>query len=396
MELNDLVLVLLMQEEISSPLTAQIMEFCESGLFPETLQNSEVVSTSNAYYDDHSSYTRNLSYTTPEVNKSCSSIVNNESIKTPKPLPPNTCSNLSMIFASAEDLDKNVSGSTDFFSTPFSVPNFEDGQQEQFDLSLLQKNVGVTEYGFEPALYQNAPDPAVPPPLIGPPLGPLPSLHVENCLSSLPSYMPMNSLSSPSCSVLDPEFLSGNLNSALPNRKPEKFRGNLFLNNNLQLQEQDDEVEMGGIFGADPLPQLYNTDLQNNIVDGSVNFTPLPTEITSLEDPAYKASKLSAEEKKEKIHRYLKKRNERNFSKKIKYACRKSLADSRLRIRGRFVRNGNFGDGSRTTCSSHEEDTYNDVMVKDEDDMVDSSDIFAQVSNVNTYTCNYSTIESWI
>lgn len=57
---------------------------------------------------------------------------------------------------------------------------------------------------------------------------------------------------------------------------------------------------------------------QNNIVDGSVNFTPLPTEITSLEDPAYKASKLSAEEKKEKIHRYLKKRNERNFSKKIK------------------------------------------------------------------------------
>lgn len=35
-------------------------------------------------------------------------------------------------------------------------------------------------------------------------------------------------------------------------------------------------------------------------------------------------------------------------------------------------------------------------MVKDEDDMVDSSDIFAQVSSVNTYTCNYSTIESWI
>lgn len=258
-----MVLVLLMQEEISSPLTAQIMEFCESGLFPETLQNSEVVSTSNAYYEDHSSYTRNLSYNTPEVNKSSSNIVNNEIIKMPEPLPSNTSSNLSVIFASAEDLDKNVSGSTDFFSTAFSVPNFEDGQQEQFDLSLLQKNVGVTEYGFEPPLYQNAPDPAVPPPpLIGPPLGPLPSLHVENCLSSLPSYMPMNPLPSPSCSVLDPEILSGNLNAALPNRKSEKVRGNFFLNNNLQLQEQDDEVDMGGIFGADPLPQLYNTDLQ--------------------------------------------------------------------------------------------------------------------------------------
>nr|XP_017218033.1 PREDICTED: uncharacterized protein LOC108195565 isoform X3 [Daucus carota subsp. sativus] len=340
-------------EEISSPLTAQIMEFCESGLFPETLQNSEVVSTSNTYYEDQSSYTK--------------------------------------------ELDKDVSGSTDLFSTPFSVPNFEDGQQEQYDLSLLQKHVGVTEYGFETATYQNAPDTAVPPPLMGPPLGPLPSLHVENCLSSLPSYMPLNPLPAPTCSVLDPELLSSNLNAALPNRKSENFRGNFFMNNNLQLQEQDDEVDIGGIFGSDPLPQLYNTDLQqNNMVDGSVNFTPLPTEITSLEDPTYKASKLSAEEKKEKIHRYLKKRNERNFSKKIKYACRKSLADSRLRVRGRFVRNGNFGDGARTTCSSHEEDTYNDGMVKDEEDIVDSSDIFAQVSSVNTYTCNYSTIESWI
>lgn len=36
------------------------------------------------------------------------------------------------------------------------------------------------------------------------------------------------------------------------------------------------------------------------------------------------------------------------------------------------------------------------VTVKDEEDMVDSPDIFAQVSCVNTYTCNYSTIESWI
>ncbi|KAK1368036.1 hypothetical protein POM88_034128 [Heracleum sosnowskyi] len=126
--------------------------------------------------------------------------------------------------------------------------------------------------------------------------------------------MPINTLWSPSCSVLDPEILSGNLNAALPNRKSEKLRGNFFLNNNLQLQEQDNEVDMGGIFGADPLPQLYNTDLQNNIVDGSVNFTPLPTEITSLEDTAYKASKLSAEEKKEKIHRYFKFTNPKSFT----------------------------------------------------------------------------------
>ncbi|XVF46440.1 hypothetical protein PTKIN_Ptkin03bG0026900 [Pterospermum kingtungense] len=46
----------------------------------------------------------------------------------------------------------------------------------------------------------------------------------------------------------------------------------------------------------------------------------------------------SPEEKKERIERYRSKRNLRNFNKKIKYACRKTLADSRPRIRGRFVR----------------------------------------------------------
>jgi hypothetical protein len=37
-----------------------------------------------------------------------------------------------------------------------------------------------------------------------------------------------------------------------------------------------------------------------------------------LEDSTFKVGKLSVEQRKEKIHRYMKKRNERNFSKKIK------------------------------------------------------------------------------
>lgn len=44
----------------------------------------------------------------------------------------------------------------------------------------------------------------------------------------------------------------------------------------------------------------------------------LASEISSLEDPTFKVGKLSVEERKRKIHRYMKKRNERNFSKKIK------------------------------------------------------------------------------
>ncbi|XP_048573474.1 uncharacterized protein LOC125553840 [Triticum urartu] len=47
----------------------------------------------------------------------------------------------------------------------------------------------------------------------------------------------------------------------------------------------------------------------------------------------------SAEERRERIEKYRTKRNQRNFQKKITYACRKTLADSRPRVNGRFARN---------------------------------------------------------
>ncbi|KAL6619085.1 hypothetical protein ACP70R_034224 [Stipagrostis hirtigluma subsp. patula] len=52
-----------------------------------------------------------------------------------------------------------------------------------------------------------------------------------------------------------------------------------------------------------------------------------------------KVGRYSAEERKEKIERYRVKRHQRNFHKKITYACRKTLADSRPRVQGRFARN---------------------------------------------------------
>lgn len=45
---------------------------------------------------------------------------------------------------------------------------------------------------------------------------------------------------------------------------------------------------------------------------------PLTSDISTFEESAYKVGRLSVEERKEKIHRYMKKRNERNFTKKIK------------------------------------------------------------------------------
>ncbi|XP_047325149.1 zinc finger protein CONSTANS-LIKE 4-like [Impatiens glandulifera] len=58
-----------------------------------------------------------------------------------------------------------------------------------------------------------------------------------------------------------------------------------------------------------------------------------------IEEGNLKIGRCNAEERKKKIQRYKVKRMQRNFNKTIKYACRKTLADSRPRIRGRFTRN---------------------------------------------------------
>ncbi|KAH7557812.1 hypothetical protein JRO89_XS11G0224300 [Xanthoceras sorbifolium] len=59
----------------------------------------------------------------------------------------------------------------------------------------------------------------------------------------------------------------------------------------------------------------------------------------SMEDINTKVGRYSVEERKDRILRYLKKKNQRNFNKTIKYECRKTLADRRVRVRGRFARN---------------------------------------------------------
>ncbi|KHN22013.1 Zinc finger protein CONSTANS-LIKE 3 [Glycine soja] len=65
----------------------------------------------------------------------------------------------------------------------------------------------------------------------------------------------------------------------------------------------------------------------------------LSSESSLIIEEMSRTSPYSPEEKKVRIERYRNKRNQRNFGKKIKYACRKTLADSRPRIRGRFARN---------------------------------------------------------
>lgn len=58
---------------------------------------------------------------------------------------------------------------------------------------------------------------------------------------------------------------------------------------------------------------------------------------TSLKQWSVEQPRIS-EDRWEKLSRYWNKKSKRNFGRKIKYACRKALADSQPRIRGRFAK----------------------------------------------------------
>ncbi|XP_019415862.1 PREDICTED: zinc finger protein CONSTANS-LIKE 2-like isoform X3 [Lupinus angustifolius] len=66
--------------------------------------------------------------------------------------------------------------------------------------------------------------------------------------------------------------------------------------------------------------------------NGNMNIVQSPRERPFL------ISNCTGEERQEKLSRYRNKKSKRNFGRKIKYACRKALADSQPRIRGRFAK----------------------------------------------------------
>ncbi|CAL0332262.1 unnamed protein product [Lupinus luteus] len=102
--------------------------------------------------------------------------------------------------------------------------------------------------------------------------------------------------------------------------------------------------------------------------------SPLSSECSIIIEGMNRACAYSPEEKKVRIERYRSKRNHRNFNKKIKYACRKTLADSRPRIRGRFAKNEEIGKNPTAQWSyiggGEEEDEENENWVSIFDSLV--------------------------
>ncbi|KAL5542354.1 hypothetical protein UlMin_010064 [Ulmus minor] len=375
-------------DELSNQINAQIFEFCDSELFPpETLQNSDEVTSSsnNGCYEENSSYPTNFnSYQDHNnVNSNTDTNCNNN--------------NISIIFDSQDEIDNEISASIDFTPSPptFSMPPLVlTTQQDQFDFSSIQPPISLPD----PVVDGFSHYPADP---IGPLIPPsLPPVFEDDCLSSVPSY-------TPSCSFLGAPMAaylpSGTINpAAFSADNSGLFASTMLIPSDLQTQHLDFQGDTNGLYSNDPMQRVFNPrELQalgaetQQLMGGAGNTSSLAPEIPNMGDQTFKVGKLSVEQRKEKIHRYMKKRNERNFSKKIKYACRKTLADSRPRVRGRFAKNDEFGETQRQASSNHEEEDDEEVIVKEEDQMVDSSDIFAHISGVNSFKCNFP-IQSWI
>nr|XP_016450063.1 PREDICTED: uncharacterized protein LOC107774909 isoform X2 [Nicotiana tabacum] len=385
-------------EEMPSPLSDQILNFCESELFPE-IQNSEVASSSNGCcYDEQSSYSTNL-----DLNKfQSTSEKNDETITTSTKAATSTTDNnsnnkddnnnnnsLSKIFDTQEEIENDITTSIDFTpSTNFNIPDhFLQQQDEQFDVNTLNNHhYPVTDVISGPLSHQYRQDQPPIVPLMGPPLG---HLYAEESLSSIPPYMRVVT-SSPSCSLLDPiigNYIQGNLNTIIPSDASAVFaaaaaNSALFYGSQLPNQELEFQEGNSRIFCPDALSRIYNCSIElqaisnesQHLVSAVGCSNPLAAEVTTFEDPSYnKTGRCSVEDRREKIHRYMKKRNERNFSKKIKYACRKTLADSRPRVRGRFARNDEFGEAASKANSygNHEEETsdqdvkFNSIIYQD-------------------------------
>ncbi|KAF3780742.1 Zinc finger protein CONSTANS-LIKE 4 [Nymphaea thermarum] len=273
---------------------------------------------------------------------------------------------------------------------------------DQFDLSPLQPFSNSSPYGDNaagPALSYALPAPigfesSPPMPCVfGPPFE-----AEEECLSPFADFV--------QAAALAPVF-HGGMSTSIPVDQGRAFSaGSVHLipvepAPTLELHP----VRNGGVFAAGAVRRVYSAgdiqglhhDQKQQLVGGACGGTPRSDSAAPLEDSAFKVGRYSVEERKQRIHRYLKKRNERNFNKKIKYACRKTLADSRPRVRGRFAKNDDFNEGTVPNSRRHyddDEEEVDNIAEGKEQDLVDSSDIFAHISGVNAFNTNFP-IQSW-
>ncbi|KAI3468706.1 hypothetical protein Pfo_025369 [Paulownia fortunei] len=152
-----------------------------------------------------------------------------------------------------------------------------------------------------------------------------------------------------------------------------------------------------GSFSSGQMRRVCSTgDLQkvkiNMQTRNVLSSSPLSAEKSFMEEANFKVGRYSAEERKERIDRYRAKRTHRNFNKTIKYACRKTLADNRPRIRGRFARNDEAGEIPKASMFHRyedEDDLWIDGFHEEDDYGIARRGTFFNISGSTQYQ-NYS------
>jgi hypothetical protein len=132
-----------------------------------------------------------------------------------------------------------------------------------------------------------------------------PSLY-ENFLWMMPGFMAED------CDIVRPDFAETECSESAMH-----FLDASFIT---------DEAAMPGFW-----PMFYpqeQTDLKPQ--------PPLPKPVLHY-NSSKRVGTLSYEERHIKVQKYYEKRSRRSFAKKIAYNCRKRVADSRIRVKGRFV-----------------------------------------------------------
>ncbi|MCO5593131.1 hypothetical protein L7F22_047137 [Adiantum nelumboides] len=139
----------------------------------------------------------------------------------------------------------------------------------------------------------------------------LPRLQNLNNLSTMPEQCYSNVQDAYSCATFRQAPISNEV-SFSQTHHPSMYRDPRIELASLYSSNKIKDLSLAGV-------EMLSDDNQHSTI--KINFQPY-----------------TKEEKNISIDRYRRKRSERNFSKKIKYACRKTLADSRPRIKGRFAK----------------------------------------------------------
>ncbi|KAM7525783.1 hypothetical protein LguiA_015685 [Lonicera macranthoides] len=143
---------------------------------------------------------------------------------------------------------------------------------------------------------------------------------------------------------------------------------------------------------SSPGNSLFTGQLRKACSTGDLHkmSSPLGTESSFMEETNSKVAPYNAQQRKQRIHRYREKRNHRNFNKTIKYACRKTLADNRARIRGRFARNDETTaeiptDATATTLNPFPHEGGHCLWMKGFCEGYDSGSTVGRAPLLNTY-----------